>query len=212
MKKGCVIAIIVAAVVLVFVAIVAITGISGYNNLVKLEANVENGWAQVENQYQRRSDLIPNLVNTVKGAADFEKSTLTDVIQARASATQLKVDPKDLTPQAIQQFQATQGQLSQALGRLMVVSERYPQLRATENFKGLQAQLEGTENRIAVARRDFNQEATTYNKAIRRFPAVLYAGVFGFEEKGLFQAEQGAEKAPTVDFGDGSADSSGGGR
>src|SRR5690625_3160252 len=197
MKKGWI-------ALIVIVLIVLIGGCSmksSYNKLVNYEADVGNKWADVENQYQRRADLIPNLVNTVKGAADFEKSTLTDVIEARASATQIKVDPGELSPEAIQQFQASQGQLSQALGRLMVVSERYPQLRATENFKGLQAQLEGTENRIAVARRDFNRVATNYNKAIKRFPAVFYAGMFGFEKKGLFQAEEGAEKAPTVDFG-----------
>lgn len=197
MKKGWIVLIVI--VLIVFIGGCSIK--SGYNKMVDLETNVENMWANVENQYQRRMDLIPNLVNTVKGAADFEKSTLTQVIQARASATQIKVDPTNLTPEAIQKFQASQGQLSQALGRLMVVSERYPQLQATQNFKGLQAQLEGTENRIAVARRDFNGSAAEYNKAIRRFPAVLYAGMLGFEKKGLFQAEQGAEKAPTVNFG-----------
>ncbi len=197
MKKGWIVLI----VILVIVLIGGCSLKSGYNKLVNLETEVENMWANVENQYQRRADLIPNLVNTVKGAANFEKSTLTDVIQARASATQIKVDPSDLSPAAIQKFQASQGQLSQALGRLMVVSERYPQLRATENFKGLQAQLEGTENRITVARRDFNNAVASYNKTIRRFPTVMYAGMFGFEKKGMFQAEEGAEQAPTVDFG-----------
>ncbi len=197
MKKGWI-------ALIVIVLIVLIGGCSmksGYNKLVNNEQDVENAWGQVENQYQRRMDLIPNLVNTVKGAANFEKSTLTDVIQARASATQIKVDPTNLSPEEIQKFQASQGQLSQALGRLMVVSERYPQLTATENFKGLQTQLEGTENRISVARMRFNDAVSTYNKSIKRFPAVLYAGMFGFNKKGFFQAEQGAEKAPQVDFG-----------
>jgi LemA protein len=198
MKKGCI------AVIVIVILIVLIGGCSiksTYNNIVTYNQDVQNKWGQVENQYQRRMDLIPNLVNTVKGAANFEKSTLTQVIQARASATQIKVDPNDLTPEKIHQFQAAQGQLSQALGRLMVVSERYPQLTATQNFRDLQAQLEGTENRIAVARMDFNNSVQTYNTAIKRFPAVLYAGLFGFKEKGFFQSQAGAERAPTVNFG-----------
>lgn len=201
MKKGCL------AVIIIVVLIVLIGGCSvkkSYNNIVGYDQDVKGKWGQVENQYQRRMDLIPNLVNTVKGAADFEKSTLTQVIQARASATQIKVDPNDLSPEKIKEFQAAQGQLSQALGRLMVVSERYPQLTATQNFKDLQAQLEGTENRITVARMDFNNSVQTYNTAIKRFPTVLYAGMLGFKEKGFFQAESGAEKAPTVDFGNNS--------
>ncbi|HLR38541.1 MAG TPA: LemA family protein [Chitinophagaceae bacterium] len=177
-----------------------------YNDLVSKETEVEEQWSNVENQYQRRSDLIPNLVNTVKGAANFEKSTLTDVIKARASATKITVDPSKLDPKAIQKFQASQGQLSQALGRLMMVSERYPKLQATESFKGLQAQLEGTENRIAVARRDFNTSVSNYNKAIRKFPGVIYASLFGFEKKGFFEAEDGAKEAPTVDFGSDSSE------
>ncbi len=177
-----------------------------YNDLVSKETEVEEQWSNVENQYQRRSDLIPNLVNTVKGAANFEKSTLTDVMKARASATKVTVDPTKLNPEAIQKFQASQGQLSQALGRLMMVSERYPKLQATESFKGLQAQLEGTENRIAVARRDFNTSVSNYNKAIRKFPGVIYASLFGFEKKGFFEAEDGAEEAPTVDFGSDSSE------
>lgn len=198
MKKGCL------AAVIIVILIVLIGGCSiksTYNNLVSYNQDVQSKWGQVENQYQRRMDLIPNLVNTVKGAANFEKSTLTQVIQARASATQIKVNANDLTPEKIHQFQAAQGELSQALGRLMVVSERYPQLTATQNFKDLQAQLEGTENRIAVARMDFNNSVQTYNTSIRRFPAVLYAGLFGFKEKGFFQSQAGAEKAPTVNFG-----------
>ena len=168
--------------------------------MVTLETNVEAKWGEVENQYQRRSDLIPNLVNTVKGAADFEKSTLTDVINARASATQIKVDPKDLSTEKIQEFQQAQGQLSQALVRLMVVSERYPQLTATKNFSDLQVQLEGTENRITVARKNFNEAVQDYNIKIRKFPNNMLAGMFGFKEKGMFKAEAGAEKAPTVSF------------
>lgn len=200
MKKGWI-------VLIVIVLILLIGGCSvkkSYNNIVGYDQDVKSKWGQVENQYQRRMDLIPNLVNTVKGAADFEKSTLTQVIQARASATQIKVDPNDLSPEKLQQFQAAQGQLSQALGRLMVVSERYPQLTATQNFKDLQAQLEGTENRITVARMDFNNSVQTYNTAIKRFPTVLYAGMLGFKEKGFFHSQAGAEKAPTVDFGNSS--------
>jgi LemA protein len=140
------------------------------------------------------------LVNTVKGAADFEKSTLESVIQARASATQMKVDASTLSPEQIQKFQSSQGQLSQALGRLMVVAEQYPQLKATENFKELQSQLEGTENRIAVERQKFNEVVKDYNAYIRKFPQVLYAGIFGFDKKGYFEAEQGAERAPEVKF------------
>lgn len=205
MKKGWI-------VLIVIVLIVLIGGCSvknSYNKLVQYDQNAQTKWAQVENQYQRRMDLIPNLVNTVKGAANFEKSTLTQVIQARASATQIKVDPSDLSPEKIQQFQQSQGQLSQALGRLMVVAERYPQLTATQNFRNLQAQLEGTENRIAVARMDFNNSVQTYNTAIKRFPTVLYAGMFGFEKKGFFQAQEGAENAPTVDFGNADNNASG---
>jgi LemA protein len=202
MKKGCLL-----IVVLVVVIVVLWGGCSVYrtnNKLVPLDQDVKSKWGQVENQYQRRMDLIPNLVNTVKGAADFEQTTLTQVIQARASATQIKVDPNDLSPEKIQQFQAAQGQLSQALGRLMVVSERYPQLTATQNFKDLQAQLEGTENRIAVARMDFNNSVQTYNSTINRFPTAWWVSLFyknKFKEKGFFHAQQGAEQAPTVDFG-----------
>jgi LemA protein len=175
-------------------------GCGSYNNMVNKQETVGSGWAQVENVYQRRSDLIPNLVSTVKGVANFEQKTLTDVISARASATQIKVDASTLSPDQISKFQASQGQLSQALGRLMVVSEQYPQLRATENFKELQSQLEGTENRIAVERGRFNEVVKDYNSYIRKFPQVLYAGIFGFDKKGYFEAEAGADKAPKVDF------------
>jgi LemA protein len=168
--------------------------------MVEKEVNVEAKWGEVQNQYQRRSDLIPNLVNTVKGAANFEQKTLTDVIAARASATSIKVNADDLTPEKLQQFQAAQGQLSQALGRLMVVSERYPELKANQNFLALQDQLEGTENRITVARKNFNEAVQDYNVKVRQFPASLFAGMLGFEKKGMFEAEASAQKAPEVQF------------
>ncbi|MBS1764714.1 MAG: LemA family protein [Bacteroidetes bacterium] len=171
-----------------------------YNQMVSEDENVKNKWAQVENQYQQRMDLIPNLVNTVKGAAEFEKGTLTAVVEARASATQVKVDPSQLTPENIEKFQAAQGQLSTALGRLLMVVENYPNLKANQNFLELQATLEGTERRIAVARKDFNDAAQSFNTYIRKFPQTLLAGMFGFREKGYFQAEKGAEKAPEVKF------------
>jgi LemA protein len=171
-----------------------------YNNLVNKEEDVTNQWAQVENVYQRRMDLIPNLVNTVKGYADFEKSTLTAVIEARASATQIKVDPKNLTPEALQKFQESQGQLSQALGRLMVVAEQYPNLKANQNFLELQAQLEGTENRIANERNKFNDAAKEFNQYVRRFPNNMLSGVYGFSPKAYFEADKGANKAPEVRF------------
>lgn len=184
----------------IIVAVVIIWLFSAYNGLVNKEENTEAAWAQVENVYQRRADLIPNLVNTVKGAADFEKGTLTDVIEARAKATSVNVDPTNLSPQAIQQFQQAQDGLSSALARLMVVVERYPELKATENFSQLQAQLEGTENRIAVERRRFNEVVREYNTSIRRVPGNILAGIFGFERKGYFEAEEGSEKAPEVKF------------
>lgn len=171
-----------------------------YNSMVKLDENVKAKWGDVESQYQRRADLIPNLVNTVKGAANFEKETLTAVIEARAKATSVQVDPTKLTPESIQQFQAAQGQLSSALGRLLAVSENYPELKANANFQGLQATLEGTENRINVSRRDFNESVQQYNSKIRAFPANLTAKMFGFTEKGYFQAEAGSDKAPKVQF------------
>jgi LemA protein len=171
-----------------------------YNNMVNKDEQVSSQWAQVENVYQRRADLIPNLVRTVQGVANFEKSTLTAVIEARASATQIKVDPKNLTEESLQKFQASQGQLSQALGRLMVVSEQYPQLKANQNFSELQAQLEGTENRIAVERGRFNEMAQEFNTYIRQFPQSMLAGMYGFSKKAYFQADQGANKAPEVKF------------
>lgn len=170
----------------------------GYNNMVSLDEQVDSQWANVENAYQRRADLIPNLVNTVKGAADFEKETLQGVIEARAKATQVTVDPNDAN--SLQQFQQAQGNLSSALGRLMVVVERYPDLKANRNFLELQAQLEGTENRIAVERRKFNEVSQTYNSTIRKFPNVIYSGWFGFEKKPYFEADKGANEAPKVEF------------
>jgi len=167
---------------------------------VALDENVKAKFANVQSEYQRRSDLIPNLVSTVKGEANFEQSTLENVIKARASATQIKVDPNDLTPEKVQQFQQAQGQLSQALGRLLVVTENYPNLRANDAFRGLQVQLEGTENRIKVARNDYNTSVQEYNTSIRTFPNNFYSGWFGFTPKQPFQADAGAEKAPSVDF------------
>lgn len=172
----------------------------GYNSMIKLDEQVTSQWAQVENVYQRRSDLIPNLVASVKGAANFEKSTLTDVINARAKATSINVDPTKLTPEAIAQFQAAQGQLSQSLGRLLATVEAYPELKANQNFLELQSQLEGTENRITVERQKFNAVTQEYNSKIRTFPNNLTAGIFGFKPKGYFQAEAGANKAPKVEF------------
>lgn len=182
-----------------FLVVMSLSSCS-YNSMVKLDENVKAKWGDVESQYQRRADLIPNLVNTVKGAANFEKETLTAVIEARAKATSVQVDPTKLTPESIQQFQAAQGQLSSALGRLLAVSENYPELKANANFQGLQATLEGTENRINVSRRDFNESVQQYNSKIRAFPANLTAKMFGFTEKGYFQAEAGADKAPKVQF------------
>ena len=180
MKKWIIIGII-AVVAIVLYRLFAGT----YNHMVTKEEEVTSQWAQVENVYQRRMDLIPNLVNTVKGYADFEKSTLTAVIEARASATQIKVDPKNLTPEALQKFQASQGELSSALGRLMVVAEQYPNLKANQNFLELQAQLEGTENRIAVERNRFNDLAKEFKQYIRRFPQNLLAGIYGFSKRPL---------------------------
>ena len=172
----------------------------GYNKMVTLDEQVAQQWAQVENVYQRRADLIPNLVNTVKGYADFEQSTLTQVIEARAKATSVQVNADQLNSETLQQFQAAQDQLSSALSRLMVVVERYPDLKANQNFLELQAQLEGTENRIAVERRKFNEVTMQYNTFIRRFPQLLFARLFGFEKKAYFQAEKSAKEVPEVTF------------
>jgi len=172
----------------------------GYNKMVEMDEQVTASWAQVENVYQRRADLIPNLVNTVKGYAAHEQETLTGVIEARSKATSVNIDPTNLNPQTIQQFNQAQEGLSSALSRLMVVVEKYPDLKANQNFMDLQSQLEGTENRIAVERRKFNQTTQAYNAYIRKFPRVIYAGWFGFEKKTYFEAEKGAEKAPEVQF------------
>lgn len=187
------------AVLMVVMAAMSLSSCS-YNSMVTMDENIKSKWGQVQNDYQRRADLIPNLVETVKGTANFEKSTLTDVINARAKATQITVDPTKLTPETIQKYQAAQGQLSTALGKLMSITENYPTLKSNESFLALQAQLEGTENRITVARKDFNDAVQEYNSKIRSFPANLTAKMFGFAEKGYFQAEAGAENAPKVKF------------
>ena len=185
--------------ILVIMTAVSLSSCS-YNSMVQMDENVKSKWGVVQTQYQRRTDLIPNLVATVKGAANFEKSTLTDVINARAKATSVQVDPSKLTPESIKAFQEAQGQLSTALGKLMVVTENYPDLKSNQNFLGLQAQIEGTENRITVARDDFNAAVQEYNTKIRSFPANITAKMFSFTEKGYFQAEAGADKAPKVQF------------
>ncbi|MBK6282054.1 MAG: LemA family protein [Draconibacterium sp.] len=172
----------------------------GYNKMVSMDEQVTSQWAQVENVYQRRADLIPNLVNTVKGYAAHEQETLEGVIEARSKATSVNIDPSKLTPETIQQFNQAQEGLSSALSKLMVVVERYPDLKANQNFLDLQAQLEGTENRITVERMKFNETTKTYNAYIRKFPQVIYSGWFGFEKKTYFEAQQGAEKAPEVKF------------
>jgi LemA protein len=182
------------------IAVLALWMVSKYNGLVPLDENVKKTWAEVQNQYQRRADLIPNLVNTVKGAANFEQKTLTDVIEARAKATQMTVKAEDLTPEKLQEFQAAQGQLSQALGRLMMITENYPDLKANQNFRDLQTQLEGTENRITVARKDFNTSVEKYNSSVRKFPTNLMAGMFGLKTRPTFEADAAAQKVPTVQF------------
>ncbi len=193
MKKGWI-------VIIAIVAIVVIWGVSGYNSLVKQEEGVKTAWSQVENQYQRRSDLIPNLVNTVKGYASHESTTLEDVVAARARATQTTIDAENLTAESMQQFQQAQGELTNALGRLLFIQENYPDLKANQNFSELQAQLEGTENRIATERRNFNNAAKAYNTKVRRFPTNLIAGMFGFEQYPYFEAADGDEAVPTVEF------------
>lgn len=186
--------------IIAVVAIVVIWAISGYNGLVNMEENVNNQWSNVETQYQRRADLIPNLVNTVKGYAAHEQETLQAVIEARSKATQISVNADDLTPEKLAEFQKAQGNITSALGKLLALSESYPDLKANQNFLELQAQLEGTENRINVARTNFNNTAKEYNTAIRRFPKNLLAGIFGFDRRAYFEAQEGAETAPTVQF------------
>src|SRR5216684_1922938 len=195
-------------VIIAFFAVVAALGLMGsYNRLVKLQQSVDQSWAQVQNVYQRRADLIPNLVNTVAGAANFEKSTLIAVTNARASVGRVQLDPNKAPTDAAQleQFQAAQGQLSNALSRLLLVSGRYPEWRANQNFQQLQAQLEGTENRISVERGNFNEAVQSYNTAVRSFPTNLFAGMLGFQPRPFFNAQPGAEKVPTVNFDFGNA-------
>jgi LemA protein len=194
-------------VILVFIVIVCALALMGsYNRLVTLDQNVNKKWGDVQTVYQRRADLIPNLVNTVQGAANFEKSTLTEVTNARASVGRVQLDPTKAPTDAaqLQEFQAAQGQLSNALSRLLVVVERYPELKSNQNFLGLQAQLEGTENRISVERNNFNGAVQEFNVAVRRFPTNLIAGMFGFSQRPFFNAQAGAERAPTVNFNFGS--------
>lgn len=187
-------------IVVVVLLLLGMYGCSTYNGLVSKDETVNSAWANVQSAYQRRADLIPNLVNTVKGAADFEKSTLTAVIEARAKATSIQLKPDQLTPENIQKFQAAQEQLSGTLSRLLVSVEQYPQLKANQNFLELQAQLEGTENRIKVERDRFNEVVKDYNQSVRTFPANIFAGIFGFAAKGYFEASQSAQTAPTVKF------------
>jgi LemA protein len=173
---------------------------ASYNSLVTSNQKVESSFATVQTQYQRRADLVPNLVNTVKGAADFEKTTLEEVVAARAKATQITIDPSKATPQQLQEYQNAQGELSQALGKLLAISESYPQLTATKNFQDLQVQLEGTENRIQTSRSDYNEVLRSYNTKVRRFPTLVVASLFGFDQKPYFEATAGAQNAPTVQF------------
>ena len=187
-------------IILGLIAVVFLFSGCGYNSMVKLDEKVSAQWAQVENVYQRRADLIPNLVNTVKGYANFEKDVLTAVTDARAKATSVNVDASKLSPESIQQFQQAQGQLSSSLSKLLVVVEKYPDLKANQNFLELQAQLEGTENRITLERGRFNEVTQEYNSTIRSFPNNIMAGMFGFSKKGYFEAEKGAEKVPEVKF------------
>lgn len=185
---------------IVVIVLVALWGISSYNGLVSMDENVSNQWANVETQYQRRSDLIPNLVNTVKGYAKHESETLESVMAARSQATQVKIDPSNCTPQQLAAYQKAQGDVTTALGKLLAITENYPDLKANQNFLELQSQLEGTENRINVARKDFNDTAKKYNTSLRRFPRNIIASMFGFEKHNYFEAEAGAEKAPKVEF------------
>ncbi|MDD5896023.1 MAG: LemA family protein [Prevotellaceae bacterium] len=180
--------------------VIILWAVSGYNGMVSMDESVQGKWADVETQYQRRADLIPNLVSTVKGYAAHESETLESVVKARSEASSVKVDPENITPEKLAEYQKAQSGVSSALGRLMVIVEKYPDLKANQNFLELQSQLEGTENRINVARRDFNEAAKQYNTSIRRFPKNIIAGMFGFEKKAYFEAEKGAEQAPKVEF------------
>jgi len=191
---------IILIVIVVIIILLFSWGTGIYNKLVSREETVNQQWANVENVYQRRADLVPNLVATVKGVANFEQKTLTDVIEARAKATSVQINPKNLDEASLQKFQAAQDNLTSSLARLMVVVEQYPQLKATQNFMELQAQLEGTENRISVERMKFNEVAQSYNTYLRSFPSNIFAGIFGFQKKAYFQAMEGANKAPQVQF------------
>lgn len=196
MKKGTIALLVIGVLILILVGGTLTT----YNGLVAKDEAVATAWGNVQSQYQRRADLIPNLVSTVKGYAKHESGTLESVVAARAKATQITVDANSITPEKLKQFQAAQGELSQALGRLMAIQENYPDLKANENFSELQAQLEGTENRINESRNLYNAAVQTYNVSVRRFPASIVAGMFGFDKKTQFEAEAGAEKAPKVEF------------
>jgi LemA protein len=200
MKRGCLIGIIIGAVIALFVLVMVLWGVKAYNGMVTSRESVNSQWANVETVYQRRNDLIPNFVNTVKGAANFEQQTLTQVIEARAKATSVTIDPKNLNEASMAQFQQAQGQVSSSLARLMVVVEKYPELKATQNFRDLQVELEGTENRISVERSKFNDIAKAYNTYILRFPQSAIAGMFGFQSKPYFKAAEGSDKAPEVKF------------
>ena len=189
-----------AIVILAVIAVVAVWAVTGYNGLVKADEAVSTAWSNVENQYQRRADLIPNLVNTVKGYAAHEKETLDAVVAARTRATQVAVDAENLTPEMLQEYQKAQNEVGTALGRLIAIAEAYPDLKANANFLELQAQLEGTENRISVERRNFNEVAKKYNTSIRTFPRNMLAGMFGFEKRPYFEAQEGAENVPVVQF------------
>ena len=187
-------------IIIAVVAVIVIWAVSMYNGLVTMDENVNSQWANVETQYQRRADLIPNLVNTVKGYASHEKETLEGVVEARSKATQMQVNANDLTPEKLAEYQKAQGAVTSALGKLLAITENYPDLKANQNFLELQAQLEGTENRINVARTNFNNAAQAYNTAIRRFPKSLFASMFGFDKHAYFEAAEGTETAPTVSF------------
>ena len=197
MKKGCIGLIVLGVIALALFGWVK----NSYNGLVSTQESVEKSWGNVESQYQRRADLIPNLVETVKGYAKHEQETLEGVINARANATKVTIDPTNMTPEDLQKYQAAQGEVGSALSRLIAVAENYPDLKANENFKDLQQQLESTENRINIARNDFNEEARKYNTQRRTFPTNIIASIFGFGDKPYFQAQPGADVAPKVDFG-----------
>jgi LemA protein len=190
----------VTVVIVVLGLILLMSGCNNYNNFVDMDENVENAWGKVQSAYQRRADLIPNLVNTVKGAAAHEKETLEAVVNARAKATSINIDPSNASPEQLKAFQEAQSGLTQSLGKLLLITENYPDLKANANFQELQTQLEGTENRIKVERDRYNDVVTAYNKKVRKFPASFFASIFGFKDKAQFQAQEGSEEAPDVEF------------